>query len=142
MNAANPKATFPIVLEADLVEPADHRPIFSCHFLTGDEFEQIDALTDQAQAEPDKRKRKPLLVQAIGLALVGWANVRNRKGEIAPFEPEKISSLISMDALWELPVQIMRQSRMQEEERKKSGRSSGGSPDREKSAGTGATASV
>ncbi|MCK4340291.1 MAG: hypothetical protein KAY37_01035 [Phycisphaerae bacterium] len=118
MIALDPQATVEFCLDAWPGVP-DQRPAFIAHYLTCRQNIEYDKLLDRA-SELKPAEGLPVLLEAIGLGLVGWRNVCDRSGRPLEFEVGLLGDLLTWHELWELAGRVLSETSLAESDRKKS----------------------
>lgn len=121
MIAMDPELTFPVTLAGAAGKPEAERPVFVCHHPTQRETARMSRLAKEADEEKEPEKSGELLAQAIGVVLVGWRNVRDRKRAEVAFDAGRLPDLLTGRELWELYFAIATAAALSEEDLKKSG---------------------
>lgn len=100
--ALDPAETFELSTARDRARHPDPatRPTFIFHYLTGGEFRAHLALAERQRkffASPDASRdynaleaMRQEMYQTLGAQIVGWRNLRTRKGEPIPFDAGKV----------------------------------------------------
>lgn len=91
-----------IFLREDLQRPESERVGFLCRFITSRERDLVYDLMGQARNEKDNDKSRALLMQAMGVGLIGPKDARTPNGESVPCSLEGLPMVLSISEMWQL----------------------------------------
>lgn len=98
--SADPDATAEYSLASDADKPAESRPVFICRFMTRKEHRHVADLVQEAYDTPATPEGDAecyrLLIEAIGIGVVGWRNIA------IPFDLSRLDEALSDREFWEL----------------------------------------
>ena len=109
---SDPNAKYPYVLESDQAKDPATRPIFFLQIWTVREYRGQMKTIAQLTGGKGNDEVFDAAVSLIGSALVDWNNVRNRSGQLVPFDAEAedpIVDLVSVNELMELAFAVVNQ---------------------------------
>ena len=117
--AVDPNQTYPYVFSTDRQLPEAERPTLLFYFPTCKETKQIAKLLDEADTVATVEQRLNIQCDAIRIILADWKNIKNRKGEVIPFNPENLHEFLSSADLGELKVKLLHDLTITELNKKK-----------------------
>lgn len=114
--AANPSATFPVVLKSD--GDAEPRPTFHFKYLTANEFDEARSLIHGRDATEGG---EPLIerdvLSALRIGLRGWEKM---PPGFERFEPDRLGDLVGLDEAFELAYAMIAGGQLSGDDQKNS----------------------
>jgi hypothetical protein len=98
----NPDSTYDVVLECDKHKEPDNQPAFVFQYLTGRKWKEVANLSDSFESASGGAAMLDLAFDTIKIALVGWKNLTNSKGEEIPFNLNELDNILTMTEATEL----------------------------------------
>jgi len=98
----DPESTFDYVLETDRQKPKEHRPVFVITYLSGRKWKEIARLNDDFDESDDSCAMLDMAYKMLKVGLVNWKNLTGPKGEVIPFDLDKLEDILTMNETIEL----------------------------------------
>ncbi len=115
--ASDPNAVVSFTHPRDARMPEADRPVYRARFMTCREWQ---TLFDMPASEPTYQARNAYLDRILGMALVGWSNLRDPAGNAIPFDVPRINDALTRTEKDELVSVMLDSIQLAEADLKKS----------------------
>jgi len=114
----DPDSTYDVVLEIDKDKEPDKQPKFIFQYLTGRKWKEVANLSDAFDEAKGGAAMLDLAFDTIKVALIGWKNLTNSKGEDIPFNLNELDNILTMTEATELMQAAVSQNVTVEDKKK------------------------
>lgn len=116
--ATRPNQTYEIVLSTDADLPKDKQPVFIFRYVSIEEWEEIASLDTAFDVATDPKIMIDLAFRAIKKTLCDWRNMKKVSGEVIPYKPEKLKTMVTLQEAVELMQAAVAQKPALEDKKK------------------------
>jgi hypothetical protein len=106
------------VLHSDRAKPKEEQPVFYFRYLSCREWREAIRLHDKYRACEVLDEEIELALQLIGTGLIGWKNIKDKKGIAVPYAIENVLDIVSILEKAELIQAVLNQSIDNEDKKK------------------------
>jgi hypothetical protein len=111
--------TFRYVISTDRDKPEAERPSLIFHYPTCRETVLIANKFDEVENSKSVEESIKIRCDAIRIILCGWENFRDRKGDLWPYNPSQLDSVLTIMDFEELELKLINASMFAEAEKKR-----------------------